>query len=85
MSCYEFETGTLLFECTGHLPPGAPRARGAVQVEFVLPELLLAPGVYTLGATITPSGAARPMAWRFGRTTLYVQGDGAARGVRHEA
>ena len=41
-----------------------------------MPELLLAPGTYTLGVTATPAGAPRPTAWRFGRTTLYVQGRG---------
>ena len=46
-----------------------------------MPALLLAPGVYTLGVTVTPEGAARPVAWRFGRTTLYVQGRGGSGGV----
>ena len=41
-----------------------------------MPELLLAPGTYTLGVTATPAGAPRPTAWRFGRTTLYVEGRG---------
>jgi hypothetical protein len=26
-----------------------------------------------VGVTVTPAGAAEPVAWRFGRTTLYVQ------------
>lgn len=80
LSFYHFEHGTLLFECTGTvLPENASPAR--LQMEFVLPELLLAAGVYTIGATVTPAGATRPVAWRFGRTTLYVQGAGSPRGV----
>jgi ABC-type polysaccharide/polyol phosphate transport system ATPase subunit len=79
LSFYDFHAGSLLAECTGTVAAhGMP---GRLQVEFVLPELLLASGVYTLGATVTPAGAVRPTAWRFGRTTLYVQGSRPARGV----
>lgn len=80
LSFYDFDAGTLLAECTGELWPGSTTL-SQLQMEFVLPELLLAPGVYTLGAAVTPTGAARAVAWRFGRTTLYVQGPAAARGV----
>jgi len=80
LSFYEFDAGTLLAECTGAIQP-AGSASARLQVDFVLPELLLAPGVYTLGATVTPAGAGRPVAWRFGRTTLYVQGSAVSRGV----
>ncbi len=80
LSFYHFESGTLLAECVGDVRrPDAAASR--LQMDFVLPELLLAPGVYTLGATVTPTGAARPVAWRFGRTTLYVQGSGSINGV----
>lgn len=81
LSFYDFEAGTLLSECVGELHAGPARESDRRQVEFVLPELLLAPGVYTLGATVTPAGAARPSAWRFGRTTLYVQGSAPVKGV----
>lgn len=80
LSFYDFQGGALLCECrTDVEPPEDPG--GPVDVEFVLPELLLAPGVYTLGATVTPAGGSRPVAWRFGRTTLYVQGPSHGRGV----
>ena len=77
LSIYEFHTGTLLTELVSDVE-GQP---GPVQAEFVMPELLLTPGTYTLGVTATPSGAAQPTAWRFGRTTLYVQGHTRVRGV----
>jgi ABC-type polysaccharide/polyol phosphate transport system ATPase subunit len=80
LSFYHFEEGTLLAECSGSFDP-REHGGGRVVVEFVLPELLLAPGVYTLGATVTPAGVSRPIAWRFGRTTLYVQGPAQGRGV----
>ncbi len=80
LSFYHFEAGTLLAECTGEVhSENVSPAR--LQMEFVLPELLLAPGVYTLGVTVTPAGATRPVSWRFGRTTLYVQGSGSLRGL----
>jgi ABC-type polysaccharide/polyol phosphate transport system ATPase subunit len=77
LSIYDFERGTLVTELTGQIDPerAAPPA-GELTFEFVMPELLLAPGTYTLGVTATPAGAPRPTAWRFGRTTLYVQGPG---------
>jgi ABC-type polysaccharide/polyol phosphate transport system ATPase subunit len=82
LSIYEYESGTLITQCDGEVEL-ASRAAGpaAIAVDFVMPELLLAPGVYTLGATVTPRGAAQPVAWRFGRTTLYVQGSGQKSGV----
>ena len=82
LSVYHFEEGTLLAQCLGrvdaaHLSGGPSE----VQVDFVMPALLLAAGVYTLGVAVTPEGAARPVAWRFGRTTLYVQGGKSAAGL----
>ena len=75
LSVYQFEEGTLLTQCVGHVDPARQAdGRSELQVDFVMPALLLAPGVYTLGVTVTPEGASRPVAWRFGRTTLYVQG-----------
>jgi lipopolysaccharide transport system ATP-binding protein len=76
LSFYDFERGTLLTELAGQIDPEAAAPAGEVTFEFVMPELLLAPGTYTLGVTATPAGAPRPTAWRFGRTTLYVQGAG---------
>jgi ABC-type polysaccharide/polyol phosphate transport system ATPase subunit len=82
LSVYQFEDGTLLAQCLGHVDP-AHIADGSneVQVDFVMPALLLAAGVYTLGVTVTLEGAARPVAWRFGRTTLYVQGGKSTAGL----
>ena len=82
LSVYGFEEGTLLAQCVGQVDP-APLAgaQSEVQVDFVMPALLLAPGVYTVGVTVTPEGAAQPVAWRFGRTTLYVQGGNGAGGL----
>jgi hypothetical protein len=81
LSFFDYEKGTLLTECTGEVDPASlPAAPGAsihVQVRFVMPELLLAPGSYTLGVTATPARSTRPAAWRFGRTTLYVQAGSA--------
>lgn len=81
LTFYDFEAGTLLCECAGVVQVPAWGELDRVQVDFVLPQLMLAPGVYDLGATVTPAGADRPVAWRFGRTTLYVHGDAPARGV----
>ena len=72
LSFYDFDRGTLLTELAGHVDAEHAAAEGQVALEFVMPELLLAPGTYTLGVTATPAGAPRPTAWRFGRTTLYV-------------
>jgi len=80
LSFYHFQEGTLLAECSGVVNPGEHR-RGRLVIEFVLPELLLAPGVYTLGAAVRRPGESRAIAWRFGRTTLYVRGSGHGRGV----
>jgi hypothetical protein len=75
LSFYDFERGTLLVELTSRTGGQArPLVIGKTHVDFVIPELLLAPGVYTLGVMARPAGAARPIAWRFGRTTLYVEG-----------
>lgn len=81
VALYEFEQGTHLVECTSAasgtrfpLPPGE------TQIDFVIPHLPLAPGVYTLGATAKPASELRPAAWRFGRTTLYVEGTAPTRG-----
>lgn len=75
LSIYEFDQGTLLVECTSrvHGEP-LPVSDGDTVVDFVIPQLLLAPGMYTIGATARPASEARPVAWRFGRTTLYVEG-----------
>jgi ABC-type polysaccharide/polyol phosphate transport system ATPase subunit len=81
LSFYEFNSGTLLTACTGEIPARTLPHEAQRHVEFLFPELLLAPGVYTLGATVTPVGAPEPVAWRFGRTTLYVQGEHAGQGV----
>ena len=81
LSFYDYNAGTLLTSCTGEVPPCTTSGAAPRSVEFTFPELLLAAGVYTLGATVTPLGAPRPVAWRFARTTLYVQGRQAAQGV----
>jgi lipopolysaccharide transport system ATP-binding protein len=82
VSIYGFDSGTLLTECRGEVQGPGPGARpGEMELLFTLPELLLSAGAYTLGVTATVRGAARPIAWRFGRTTLYVQGRSQARGV----
>lgn len=75
LSIYDFERGTLLVECTSrsHFSPLSLQT-GESTFEFIIPELLLGPGRYTLGATVQKASAARLAAWRFGRTTLYVQG-----------
>jgi ABC-type polysaccharide/polyol phosphate transport system ATPase subunit len=77
LSFYDYEKGMLVTECVADIDPmSVPDSgdRGThVRVQFVMSELLLAPGSYTLGVTATPFGAARPTSWRFGRTTLYVQ------------
>ena len=78
---YDFEKGSLLVECTSRVTgEPLPVGIGETLVEFVIPQLLLAPGVYTLGATVTPASESRPVAWRFGRTTLYVHGTASAGG-----
>jgi len=82
LSIYDFNGGTLLAECTsGRSGQALSIERGETTVEFVMPELLLAAGVYSLGATVSIVDAPGPVAWRFGRTTLYVAGDGARRGT----
>jgi hypothetical protein len=80
LSFYHFEEGTLLAECSGVVDP-REHQQGRLVIEFVLPELLLAPGVYTLGAAVRRPGESRAIAWRYGRTTLYVRGSGHGRGV----
>ena len=81
LTFYDFHTGLLLTQCDAEIPGTEHDGIPDVLVEFVLPELLLAPGAYTLGATVKPVAAPRAVAWRFGRTTLYVQGDATGRGV----
>ena len=82
LSMYGFESGTLIAQCAGHIEsPLSSERNPAVEADFVMPALLLAPGVYTVGVTVTPDGASRPVAWRFGRTTLYVQGRPGAGGI----
>jgi lipopolysaccharide transport system ATP-binding protein len=77
LSFYDFNRGTLVTELAGEVAPERSPHGGGVELQFVMPKLLLAPGSYTLGVTATPAGAPRPTAWRFGRTTLYVQGEGS--------
>jgi ABC-type polysaccharide/polyol phosphate transport system ATPase subunit len=81
---YSFHDGGLHCRCstdTGggaiSLPPGRSR------VDFVLPEISLRPGIYTLGVTATEAGAERPCAWRFGRSTLNVEEGVRMQGVFH--
>jgi len=82
LSVYDFEHGTHLVECTSAITGRRfPLPAGDTGIEFVIPQLLLAPGVYTLGATARPTSELRPVAWRFGRTTLYVEGSAAAGGT----
>ena len=82
LSLYEFNAGTLLAECVGTIDPASVSDGNTdVHVDFFMPSLLLAPGVYTAGVTVTPAGAREPVAWRFGRTTLYVRGSNHTKGV----
>jgi hypothetical protein len=82
LTFYDFDSGAPLTECNGEVDPaGLAQPVGELDLQFVLPELLLAPGAYTLGLTATLRGQPRPVAWRFGRTTLYVQGDARTCGV----
>ena len=48
-----------------------------------MPELALRQGIYTIGVTITEQGAAKPCAWRYGRTTLHVVGGREVHGLFH--
>ena len=82
LTFYDFDKGTLLTECIGAVDLiSAVQPGGEVELQFIFPELLLAPGAYTLGITVTPRGETGPVAWRFGRTTLYVQGQAHRRGM----
>jgi hypothetical protein len=81
LSFYDFETGALLAQCLGEVDPTRLTDGQEVRVDFVMPKLLFAAGVYTVGVMVTPVGASRPVAWRFGRTTLYVQGGNHSQGV----
>jgi ABC-type polysaccharide/polyol phosphate transport system ATPase subunit len=74
LSIYDFERGTLLVECTNRDRAPLALAPGMTSFEFVIPQLLLARGRYTLGVTARPGSAPHATAWRFGRTTLYVHG-----------
>jgi ABC-type polysaccharide/polyol phosphate transport system ATPase subunit len=82
LSIYDFEHGTHLVECSsaagGQRCPIAP---GESRIDFLMPQMLLRPGVYTLGATVRPTSEARPVAWRFGRTTVYVEGSASTAGA----
>jgi ABC-type polysaccharide/polyol phosphate transport system ATPase subunit len=81
LSVYEYNAGTLLAECVGEIAATTAAKNADVRVEFFMPSLLLAPGVYTVGVTVTPAGASEPVAWRFGRTTLYVRGSNHSKGL----
>jgi lipopolysaccharide transport system ATP-binding protein len=75
LSIYDFEHGTHLVECSSaSIGKRFPLPAGQSQIDFVIPQMLLRPGVYTLGASARPGSETRPVAWRFGRTTLYVEG-----------
>jgi len=81
VSFYDLEHGTLLAECTSrNRDERLAVAPGDTTIEFEIPRLPFAPGVYTVGATATSAHSARPLAWRFGRTTLYVEGNDSRRG-----
>jgi lipopolysaccharide transport system ATP-binding protein len=81
LAFYDLERGTLLAECTSRRAGERLMiVPGETTIEFVVPQLLFAPGVYTVGATVTPAQSTRPLAWRFGRTTLYVEGNEPRRG-----
>jgi lipopolysaccharide transport system ATP-binding protein len=81
LALYDFEQGTHLIECTSATRGEPfPLPAGETQIDFVIPHLPLAPGVYTLGATAKPAAELQPAAWRFGRTTLYVEGTASTRG-----
>ena len=67
---YGFEDGALHSHCTGAEPDLVPAGSGCA--EFELPVVGLQPGVYTLGVTLTEHGAAKPCAWSYGRSTVYV-------------
>jgi lipopolysaccharide transport system ATP-binding protein len=82
LTFFNFDTGALLTELTGEADPaGRTGPGGELDLLFAMPELMLAPGAYTLGLTATLRDDERPIAWRFGRTTLYVQGASRAPGV----
>jgi ABC-type polysaccharide/polyol phosphate transport system ATPase subunit len=82
LSIYDFEHGTHLVECSSaSFGKRFPLPAGRSQIDFVIPHVLLRPGVYTLGATARPSSKTRPVAWRFGRTTLYVEGNVSTAGA----
>jgi hypothetical protein len=81
VSFYDLERGTLLAECTSrNRAERLTVAPGETTIDFEIPRLLFAPGVYTVGATVTSASCDRPLAWRFGRTTLYVEGNESRRG-----
>jgi hypothetical protein len=73
VSFYGFQDGALHTRCEGGGEVREGVGAGEGRAEFEIPALGLAPGVYTLGATITEAGAARPCAWLYGRATLYVE------------
>ena len=82
LSIYDFEHGTHLVECSSAaIGQRCPVPPGESRIEFLIPHLLLRPGVYTLGATVRPTSETRPVAWRFGRTTLYVEGSVSSAGA----
>jgi lipopolysaccharide transport system ATP-binding protein len=74
---YTHHDGLLVTECAaGHGDrPLTPRV-GDSDLEFVIPDLLLRPGVYTLGVAVRSAESGCALAWRYGRTSLYVEGRG---------
>jgi len=69
--------GVLVTECAAGQGDRvlAPRL-GDSELEFVIPDLLLRPGVYTIGVVVRMAEGGRAIAWRYGRTSLYVEGRG---------
>ena len=77
---YDFDLGTLLTELVGQLDPGSAAAGGQMALEFVMPNLLLAPGAYTLGVTADACRRPSPdrMAFRAEPRSMYKVAEKAA-------
>lgn len=81
LAFYAFDDGTLHTTAAARLGAGEDTVLpGQVTLEFRFPVLGLAPGKYTLGATLREEGASRPGAWIYNRSTLYVSGGSDAAG-----
>jgi ABC-type polysaccharide/polyol phosphate transport system ATPase subunit len=82
---YSRDGRTLHSQCTTVLSGGTlrlPAGRGAL--EFVVPELGLQPGVYSLGALIRHRLSADSIDWFYRATLLYVEPGKAVRGYFYE-